>query len=249
MNPYLNILREFTNDLAPECRRAFGEIQRLQVTPENAEVSTAQLVDALLARLQETLETTRFSAQIMPSKAPKDGWMIGFADRRNCSHGRSMGAYVVLVEKGVSTWGAFLDFLNSSVTWAANGEGCHGDARLRVSGRMKIADGILLLPWRTLDIINMDLMKWSAELNIHSRKTGQPTQDAMALAAGQADVLINTSLPPAEVLLFDLFIREAGGFVTDLKGQPVTPETTEIIAANSKLHGIALKAWIKRGAE
>jgi fructose-1,6-bisphosphatase/inositol monophosphatase family enzyme len=46
-------------------------------------------------------------------------------------------------------------------------------------------------------------------------------------------------------MLAQLVMTEAGGVITDLKGQPITPTSESYIAANLKLHGLALKHFCR----
>ena len=241
-HPHHNLLQRMVDTMAPDCRRTFGDIQRLQVTPEKAEDTAAKAIQRILEALQETLQKTKQNVYLMPETAPENGWMIGFADRRNFAHGRVMGTYAVLMENNVATWAGYLDFLAGQVYWAEKSAGSHTDMRLRVSGRTELQDGILLLPWRTLDVMEMNLLPWASKQGLHTRKSSQPVQDALALAAGQADVLIHASLPPAETQLMNLFMSEAGAVVTDVHGKPITAESTSLIAANNKLQAEVRKS-------
>ena len=242
-SPNTRHLQDFLEKIAPDVRRAFGDIEHSQPAPQKAEQLATALIKALLSQLENTLTKTHHSVYVMPEKAPDTGWMIGVADRRNLTHGRNIGIFACLQENGATTWAGFLDVLENTVAWAAPGEGTHYTKRLRVAGRTHIQDTLLLLPWRTKDIVALELMQKAGNNTIHTRKTGTPVQDALTLAAGKADILINLGLPPAECQTMALFMQEAGAHVSDLSGEKITPESTSLLAANSALHPAALKLF------
>ncbi|MFH1509144.1 MAG: inositol monophosphatase [bacterium] len=61
------------------------------------------------------------------------------------------------------------------------------------------------------------------------------------IAAGQADVFFEISTFPWDILPCTLIIEEAGGKVTEINGDPITLESSTILATNGKLHDEMLK--------
>ena len=62
------------------------------------------------------------------------------------------------------------------------------------------------------------------------------------LAAGGLDIVIESDVNILDVAALATIIEEAGGCVTDLKGGPLTVESTSILASNGRLHGAVLEA-------
>jgi histidinol-phosphatase len=62
------------------------------------------------------------------------------------------------------------------------------------------------------------------------------------LAAGQLDAVIESDLNILDIAALTVVVREAGGVVTDLAGDPIGMETTSILAANPALHTELLAA-------
>lgn len=62
------------------------------------------------------------------------------------------------------------------------------------------------------------------------------------LAAGQLDAVIESDLNILDIGALTVVVREAGGTVTDLAGNPIGMETTSILAANPVLHARLLAA-------
>lgn len=63
------------------------------------------------------------------------------------------------------------------------------------------------------------------------------------VAQGKADMMIEAKIKIWDIAALTIILREAGGIVTDMKGQPITIATNSIIAANSFLHPLALKEF------
>ncbi|MEZ5584037.1 MAG: inositol monophosphatase family protein [Candidatus Competibacteraceae bacterium] len=61
------------------------------------------------------------------------------------------------------------------------------------------------------------------------------------LAAGKLDIVIESDINILDVAALSVIIREAGGQVTDLAGQPLSLETKTILASNGLLHDTVLQ--------
>lgn len=55
-------------------------------------------------------------------------------------------------------------------------------------------------------------------------------------AAGKVDIVVESDVSILDVAALSIIVQEAGGKVTDLKGQPLTLESTSIVATNGLLH-------------
>lgn len=81
------------------------------------------------------------------------------------------------------------------------------------------------------------------------RRDGSAAVDLCRVAANQVDGYWELNLQPWDFAAGVLIVEEAGGVVTDFAGQPWTPETRDIIAANPSLHAVLLEviAGVERG--
>lgn len=61
------------------------------------------------------------------------------------------------------------------------------------------------------------------------------------LAAGQQDVVIESDVNILDIAALTVLVREAGGCVSDLQGEPIGLKTTSILAACPSLHATLLK--------
>ncbi|ANB02164.1 inositol monophosphatase family protein [Ectothiorhodospira sp. BSL-9] len=62
------------------------------------------------------------------------------------------------------------------------------------------------------------------------------------LASGRIDLVVESDVNILDIAALAVVVREAGGVFTDLEGQPLTLETTSVLAAATpELHAIALE--------
>ena len=60
------------------------------------------------------------------------------------------------------------------------------------------------------------------------------------LASARADVVVEAAISIWDIAAITVIVREAGGEVTDIQGQPVTKDTASLIATNGALHSAVL---------
>ena len=60
------------------------------------------------------------------------------------------------------------------------------------------------------------------------------------VASARADAVVEAAISIWDIAAITVIVREAGGKVTDIQGQPVTKETASLIATNGILHGAVL---------
>jgi len=63
------------------------------------------------------------------------------------------------------------------------------------------------------------------------------------LADGSQDVVIESDVNILDIAALTVIVREAGGVMTDLAGQPIGLDTTSVLAASATLHE-QLRAWL-----
>jgi myo-inositol-1(or 4)-monophosphatase len=89
---------------------------------------------------------------------------------------------------------------------------------------------------KTSDKNNMnyfhDLLMASQEV----RRDGSAALDLCSVAAGRFDGFWELKLKPWDVAAGSLIVREAGGVVSDLAGNPASLDAGEILASNGRIH-------------
>ncbi len=63
------------------------------------------------------------------------------------------------------------------------------------------------------------------------------------LAAGRIDAVIESDLNILDIAALTVILREAGGRITDMQGQPIALDTTSTLAANPALHADLLRRF------
>ncbi|MFZ2620515.1 MAG: inositol monophosphatase family protein [Alphaproteobacteria bacterium] len=243
--PHLNVITKAIAKLAIEGRRGVEDLRRSLVEParavERATALSAKLAEIIKDDLQGNVYFPDKHASLLPEVS---GWVITpISGLRNLQYGRNDVATLFgFMRQGQLVAGAAWFPALDSTVMVAVGEGASESSRLRVNNRVELKESLLLLPWATSDILAHKLLEKAEAHGLHTRKSGLLLRDVADVAGGRADALVATRVTPLEAVLADAIIREAGGFVTDMQGQPVTLATTTLVAANSKLHGKVLKA-------
>ena len=60
------------------------------------------------------------------------------------------------------------------------------------------------------------------------------------VASAKADAVVEAAISIWDIAAITVIVREAGGKVTDIQGQPITKETASLIATNGVLHNTVL---------
>ena len=160
----------------------------------------------------------------------------------NFLHGLPHFAISVAVEeRGELIAGVVYAPLTDEMYWAEKGQGAYlNESRLRVSGRNKMEDALLAtgIPFKGRG--NHDLfMAEMAEFmpNVAGiRRFGSASLDLAYVAAGRYEGFWEAGLSPWDIAAGILLVKEAGGYVSDLKGGTEMMKSGDIIAANDQLH-------------
>ena len=128
--------------------------------------------------------------------------------------------------------------------WRAGGTYRNGD-RVRVSSIDRLALSLIGtgFPFKALDLLPSYLAQFEAVLRATSgiRRAGSAALDLCHVATGMLDGFWELWLAPWDVAAGVLFVREAGGVVTTLQGDPDVRSGGPIVAANPAIHGRLLE--------
>ena len=81
------------------------------------------------------------------------------------------------------------------------------------------------------------------------RRPGAAALDLADVACGRFEAFWELSLAPWDIAAGILLIREAGGVITNLEGQPCPVEQTGVVAGNPVMHGWLFERISRRGAK
>ncbi len=104
-------------------------------------------------------------------------------------------------------------------------------------------------PFKALDVVDDYLAQFQHLLPRTSgiRRTGSAAIDLCDVACGRFDGFWELRLEAWDIAGGALIVREAGGVVTDLEGNPDVLRQTGIVAGNPALHPILLETIRRRG--
>ena len=160
----------------------------------------------------------------------------------NFLHGLPHFAISVGLEKaGEVVAGVIYDPIKNEMYVAEKGGGAFmNDRRLRVSARKALGDSLLAtgIPFRG----HGDPASFTRQLEFAMRETagvrrfGSAALDLAYVAAGRYDAFWEEGLSPWDVAAGILLVREAGGYISDLKGGQTMLHGRSILATNGLLH-------------
>jgi myo-inositol-1(or 4)-monophosphatase len=132
---------------------------------------------------------------------------------------------------------------------AERGQGASlNDKPIKVSEKEKVINACLVtgFPYTYLDEPNGPLQVFERFIRkgIPVRRLGSAAIDLAWVACGRFDGFFEHKLQAWDSAAGFLLVEEAGGKVTDLKGQPYSPYQPGIIASNGVIHA-ELEQWVR----
>ena len=247
----ITVMMRAARRAAVRIKRDYGEVDQLQVSRKgpadfvsNADTRTERM-------LREDLKKARPSFGFMVEEGedevgedPTRRWIIDPIDgTTNFLHGIPHFAIsIALEENGQLTAGIVFEPIYEQMYWAERGQGAHlNDKRIRVSARQDISTAIFAtgIPFRGTDDHPLFLRQLEKVMGVSAgiRRFGTASLDLAYVAAGRFDGYWENHIHPWDVAAGIVLVREAGGFISDVKGSDRTFETGGIVAANANLHG------------
>ena len=241
-SPKRSHLLKVYGKLAGAYRRHIGELSRTRSSASAAVRVLAKANEDFERVLMENLGVTGLPVVGVDAPAPAGAhWLIvPLTSQRNALYARDpICAGVAFIEKdGTCPIGVIYFPQDDMCVIAEAGHGVVAEplGRLRSATRTELDDTLALVPWKTADVVEMDLLKVLDAQSIHTRKTGNTLADVFDVACGRADMAIATRVNRLESYLANLIMAESAGFASDMKGKPLGPDSTTLVIANPKLH-------------
>ena len=240
---------------APRLRRDFGEVEQLQVSKKGPadfvsvadKRSEATLIEELRNARPDWAILTEESGEL-PGDPAKPRWVVDPLDgTSNFLHGIPHFAISIAVEERKAgggseiTQGLVYQPLTDESFWAEKGRGAWlSDRRLRVSGRRYLDEALIGtgLPHSGRG----DVATWARIYGAIGpevsgiRRNGAASLDFAWVAAGRFDGFWEDDLDIWDSAAGILLVKEAGGYVSDYRGQDRMFDRREYLAANGELH-------------
>ena len=230
--------------------RDFGEIEKLQVSvkgPGDFVTASDKKVEKILI---DELSKARPNYSILSEEIGEiknDNefrWVIDPIDgTANFLHGIPHFCISIGLEKNKEIIsGIIFDPIKDETFIAEKGNGSYlNNQRLRVSGRSKLKDSIIftggpIFASEEKDLILEEYKKISSNVHIPIRKMGSAALDLAYVAAGRCDGFWQRDLNYWDIAAGIILIKEAGGFITDFKGDNNYVKNKTILASNSEIN-------------
>ena len=230
--------------------RDFGEIENLQVSlkgPGNFVTASDIKVEKILV---EELQKARPTYSILSEEIGEINndesfkWIIDPIDgTSNFLHGIPHFAISIGLEhhKEIKC-GIIYDPIKDEMFTAEKGNGAYvNNKRMRVSSRSKLKDCIIFTGGprqnpKDKELFFVEYKNFSSVVKTPIRKMGSASLDIAYVAAGRCDGFWQRNLNYWDYAAGIVLVKEAGGFVTDFKGNNKYIENETILATNSKIN-------------
>ena len=251
----ITVMTRAARKAAPRLRRDFGEVEQLQVSKKGPADFVSMADKRAEQTIIEELKTARpdwgiiceESGEIEGNPA-KPRWIVDPLDgTTNFLHGVPHFAISIAVEdktpagKTEITHGLIYQPLTDESFWAEKGRGAWlQDRRLRVSARRNLDEA--LIGTGVPHFGRGNVADWSRIFGAIApevcgiRRLGSAALDFAWVAAGRFDGFWEDDLDIWDTAAGLLLVKEAGGFVSDYRGQDRMFERREYLAASSELH-------------
>jgi len=147
---------------------------------------------------------------------------------------------VAAVLDGQPIAGVVYDPLDDQLFKAERGQGAYLDGvRLHVSEHTALNGSVILVDWPRDQALRQQAAQFLTRVAPQVdtvRSFGAAAKAFCYVAAGWADAYYQFTLSPWDVAAGILMVEEAGGKVTDLKGQPYALQQKSWLASNGRLH-------------
>ena len=244
--------REFIETVAVEAgallRERIDDRHTVQYKGEiNLVTEADRLSEALIVeRIRRAFPDHDILAEESPETANGSGfrWIIDPLDgTTNYAHGYPVFCVSIALEvEGMIRLGAVYNPMLDELFIAEKGEGAFlNGRRLAVSRTAKLSRGLLAtgFPYDLRENRNNNINYFGAmALNAQAiRRAGSAALDLAYVAAGRFDGFWELKLMPWDTAAGWLLVAEAGGIVTDLRGDPYHLHSPHILASNGLIHG------------
>jgi myo-inositol-1(or 4)-monophosphatase len=249
-SPLLNVMCNAAFKAARGLVRDFGEVENLQVSRKGpgdfVSVADKKSEKILFEELKKARPSYGFLMEEGGEVAGDENtWIIDPLDgTTNFLHGIPHFAISIGLQKGTELIaGVIYDPIKDEMFYAEKGGGAFlNERRLRVSNRSQLTEALLAtgIPFALHNAKVRQQFQDTLEKVMPQvagiRRFGSASLDLAYVAAGRYEGYWEGRLAPWDVAAGIVLIREAGGYVSDLKGGEDFLGTGSIFASNQALH-------------
>ena len=251
----INVMTAAATKAARKLVRDFGEVEHLLVSKKGpadfVTIADKTSEDTLVRELQKARPDYSFILEERGEIKGKDEsstWIIDPLDgTTNFLHGIPHFAISIgLVRDNDIFAGVIYNPVQDEMYWAEKGQGAFlNGRRIRVSARKEVSESLFStgIPFMESGKEERFLERLENVMSVSAgvRRFGSAALDLAYVAAGRYDGFWETGLQKWDMAAGIALVREAGGFVTDIRGRKDMLESGDIVCANDKLHSKLLK--------
>ncbi len=246
----LNVMVDAVRKAARSLVRDFGEVENLQVSHKGpadfvsaADRKAEAILREELSRVRPTYGFLLEEGGVVEGSDPTHTWIVDPLDgTTNFLHGIPQFAISVALKRNEQiVAGVVYNPILDELYVAERGGGAFlNDRRLRVATRRDLHECVIGTGIPFLG--HGDHARWLKEVGALSREVagirrfGAASLDLAWVASGRLDGFWERDLQPWDMAAGILLVREAGGFVTDLKGGERMLETGSVICGNENVY-------------
>jgi myo-inositol-1(or 4)-monophosphatase len=252
MHPALNIAVKAARRAGQVINRASNDLDLIKVASKQPNDFVTEVDKAAEAAIIETLQEAYPTYGILAEESGQSAgkgkpdadyqWIIDPLDgTTNFIHGLPQYAVSIALAKGnVIEQAVVFDPNRNELFTASKGGGAFlNERRIRVSKRLKLQESLIGtgFPYRMLDKLDLylEIFKEVVQKTAGQRRPGAASLDLAYVACGRYDGFWEFGLSPWDMAAGALLISEAGGLVSDLRGEANYLDTGNIIAGTPKV--------------
>ncbi len=252
MHPALNIAIKAARRAGQIINRASNDLDSLKVATKQPNDFVTEVDQAAEAAIIETLREAYPGYGILAEESGETTgkgnreseyqWIIDPLDgTTNFIHGMPHYAVsIALTKNGVVEQAVVFDPNRNELFTASKGAGAFlNERRIRVSRRTKLQDALLGtgFPYRVFNHVDtyLAIFKELTQKTAGMRRPGAASLDLAYVACGRYDGFWEFGLAPWDIAAGALLISEAGGLISDLRGENSYLETGNVIAGTPKV--------------
>ena len=252
MHPALNIAIKAARRAGQVINRASNDLDLIKVASKQPNDFVTEVDKAAEAAIIETLREAYPGYGILAEESGQSAgkgtqdadyqWIIDPLDgTTNFIHGLPQYAVsIALAKGGIVEQAVIFDPNRNELFTASKGGGAFlNERRIRVSKRLKLQESLIGtgFPYRILDKLDLylDIFKEVVQKTAGQRRPGAASLDLAYVACGRYDGFWEFGLSPWDMAAGALMVSEAGGLVSDLRGEANYLDTGNVIAGTPKV--------------
>ncbi|BEV72085.1 MULTISPECIES: inositol monophosphatase family protein [unclassified Paludibacterium] len=249
MHPMLNVAIKAARRAGNVIQRASMNVDTIRVERKKHNDFVSEVDRAAEQTIIETILEAYPKHAILAEESGAKGvgqaeyeWIIDPIDgTTNFIHGHTQYAVsIALAHKGQIQQGVVYDPNRNDLFTASRGVGAFlNDRRIRVGKRTNLNECVISTGFPVVDQSYIDtylgMLKDVIGRTAGVRREGAAAIDLCNVACGRVDGFWEFNLKPWDIAAGSLIIQEAGGIVTDMKGEQEWFESGDIVAASPKV--------------